>query len=413
MLFFSLLGMLFILLRRPNGAATISIGGSTQQARRHDVRPKKSSSSNVGSADPVRVDLGSVGETHRYAADLQPTHQQSRIEAEEDEEDVDEEQEELGKEGSKDDQCWVFTHMHSSRGMMARRALLDRWKGHAILFDIVQWRRGECYAADLVSHSRWRVAHGGSTEALRRHGGATKCKWFTLFRHPIARLVSAFHHCRESPGDPLCATNALEGGDGMDLVAFAEHWGNFALRQFAMANVSFGEVQEWAAVAGRHGNWPSWYILKEYLNRDQRPEDEPEKALEVLLRTVEDVLLNEYAAVGIAEEYDTTMRLFDTALAMPGVDWSWPLQNAGKEKNCGGGCSGDAGSYGACSNGDAVGCPELGSAEDETLQKAMLDPQIQHFVKLDMLLYEHAVKVFRVQCSRYGVSTQLLTKRSA
>lgn len=81
--------------------------------------------------------------------------------------------------------------------------------------------------------SRWNVAHGGCTEALRRHAHGT-CKWFTVFRHPIARLVSAFYHCRESPGDPLCASEGA-GAGGMDLVHFAEHWGNYALRQFALA----------------------------------------------------------------------------------------------------------------------------------------------------------------------------------
>lgn len=41
--------------------------------------------------------------------------------------------------------------------------------------------------------------------------------------------------------DPLCGASVLKV-DSMNLLKFAEHWGNFALRQFALAFVTPDEV---------------------------------------------------------------------------------------------------------------------------------------------------------------------------
>ncbi|CAN0469810.1 unnamed protein product, partial [Scytosiphon promiscuus] len=57
-----------------------------------------------------------------------------------------------------------------------------------------------------------------------------KCQWFTLFRHPVSRMVSAYYYCKEAPSDTACASEILNARD-VDLVTFAKHWGNFALRQ--------------------------------------------------------------------------------------------------------------------------------------------------------------------------------------
>lgn len=50
--------------------------------------------------------------------------------------------------------------------------------------------------------------------------------------------MSAFFYCKKKPQDGLCATAALDANaNGTDLYAFAEHWGDFGLRQFALAFV--------------------------------------------------------------------------------------------------------------------------------------------------------------------------------
>ena len=37
-----------------------------------------------------------------------------------------------------------------------------------------------------------------------------RCVWLTVFREPLARLVSSLHYCRHKRFDPLCASADLE-----------------------------------------------------------------------------------------------------------------------------------------------------------------------------------------------------------
>ena len=37
---------------------------------------------------------------------------------------------------------------------------------------------------------------GGYVETVRPSESEDKCKWFTVFRHPVARLISAYFYCK-------------------------------------------------------------------------------------------------------------------------------------------------------------------------------------------------------------------------
>lgn len=89
-----------------------------------------------------------------------------------------------------------------------------------------------------------------------------------------------------------------------------------------------------------------------------------------------------YAAVGIAEELGATVKLFQKALAMPGLDWPRELAKRGKADN----------------TREAVDDGEY----EATLRQAMANPQIGNFLRLDILLYEHAIEIFRQQGLSYG-----------
>lgn len=45
--------------------------------------------------------------------------------------------------------------------------------------------------------------------------------------------MSAYFYCRKAK-DGLCASSILQAND-TDLYTFAQHWGNFGLRQFSLA----------------------------------------------------------------------------------------------------------------------------------------------------------------------------------
>lgn len=268
--------------------------------------------------------------------------------------------------------CWIFMHMEKSGGGGARQVAAEHMRKESLVFDTVQWRRGDSFAADIMT-SHWRLLHGGCVEALRNESAGRQCKWVTIFRHPVSRLLSAYDHCRKAPKDPLCPAPK-----SADLATFAERWGNFAMRQFALAEVSPSTVKRWANSGHVSATGSSvWYLFKEYLTRGGVAEDE---VLEGMLEGVQGLLSTRYAAVGIAEEIDTTMALFDRALPMGGLDWSASLAELESETD---------GEY-----------DMRGSA---TFRRALANPRVASALRLDMLLYEHAVNVFNEQVARYGV----------
>lgn len=275
-------------------------------------------------------------------------------------------------------ECWILMHMEKSRGGAVRQIASDFWRKEELVFDTVQWRRGDSYA-EYVMSSHWKLMHGGCVETLRNteeEEGARPCKWLTVFRHPVARLLSAYDHCREAPQDPLCPPTKSK-----DLAAFAERWGNFAMRQFALASVSQSAVKEWAARDQVSRGVSVWYLVKEYLTRDGGAED---AVLEGLLQPVKDLLSTQYAAVGIATELDATMRLFEKALSVEGLGWvsSWSMLRMHHIEH------------------DF----EYDIIKSAAFRDALANPRIASALRLDVLLYDHALSVFQKQILRYGVS---------
>lgn len=270
--------------------------------------------------------------------------------------------------------CWVLMHMEKSGGGAVRQIASEFWRRDAVVFDTVQWRRGDVYAEDVMS-SHWKLLHGGCVETLRGDN-APPCKWLTIFRHPVARLLSAYDHCRRAPIDPLCPP-----AKSKDLATFAERWGNFAMRQFALASLSQSAVKEWAARAQVPKGVSVWYLVKQYLTRGGVAED---VVLEGLLQPVRDVLSTQYAAVGIATELDSTMRLFEKALPVKGLGWSssWSqVRRQDKEQDV-----------------------EYDNAESATFRDALANPRIASALRLDIMLYDHALRVFQKQALHHGVA---------
>ena len=288
-----------------------------------------------------------------------------------------EEEEEGGGEEEKveeEEVCWILMHMEKSGGGAARQIASKHWRRDELVFDTVQWRRGDGYAEDVVA-SHWNLLHGGCVEALRSEK-ARPCKWLTIFRHPVARLLSAYDHCREAPKDPLCPP-----AKSKNLASFAEQWGNFAMRQFALAQVPASAVKEWAARGRVPKGTSVWYLVKEYLTRAGVPEDE---VLGGLLPSVRDLLDTQYAAVGIASELDATMRLFDKTLRMKGLDWSSSLPKVRMQ--------------------DEEEDLEYDDVDSATFREALANPRIASAIRLDIELYDHAVRVFQKQADEYGIN---------
>lgn len=283
--------------------------------------------------------------------------------------------------------CWVFTHMAKSGGTTINH-LLDAWGSHVASvknarFENYMYMQGTEYARGfgMANHT---MTMGGYTETFRPYS-RRHCKWFTVFRHPVSRLVSAYHYCKHIK-DLLCATRIVDATK-VDLVTFAEHWSNFGLRQFTQAFVPPDVVlQAGANSVARHGSFtPVWYLMKEYFN-DQTQSGDGETstvddAMAEYLRPAMDLLSTQYVAIGLLENYNATMHLFNRALELPNWEWHTAFQRLGVK------------------NKDSV----EQSHEHAVLKLAWTDVRIKKFLWLDLLLYEHAVALHNEQLVRYGL----------
>ena len=150
--------------------------------------------------------------------------------------------------GAPDDnqQCWIFMHLQKCGGETIKKMLKDAWDSKFTIYDSIRWKFGDDFSLGfgekLATGSPWKVIAGGYPEALRRSPSVEpSCRFFTMFRHPISRMVSAYFYCKVYQRDTACASDIVRARD-VDLLTFAKHWSNFAVRQFALSFVPADDV---------------------------------------------------------------------------------------------------------------------------------------------------------------------------
>ena len=300
------------------------------------------------------------------------------------------------------DNCWVFMHLQKCGGSTVKGILKQSFGHRFAIYDTIQWKKGSVFAEQfgnsLVAGGKRDVVAGGYPEALRFVPAVNKrCQWFTMFRHPISRMVSAYYYCRKAHKDSACGSEIVDARE-VDLTTFAKHWGNFALRQFALGLVPVDDVLEyWRTDAARKTLPPRagpirfiapWYLLEKYLDNkyleDQATTSQhveiPDVVMYTMIQPVQDLLRDRYT-VGILEEFNTTLSLFDVALDMPGVNWHKQYIGEG------------------AMNVDITYEEEKAAA----LVEAWTNSEIKQYMRLDLVLYEHAVDVFHQQARAYGL----------
>ena len=298
--------------------------------------------------------------------------------------------------------CWIFMHLQKCGGSTVKRILKQSFGRRLVTYDSIQWKSGSeligRFGDTLVAGDEWDVVAGGYPEALRCLPAVNKkCQWFTMFRHPISRMVSAYYYCKKSSRDIACGSEIVKA-EVVDLTTFAKHWGNFALRQFALGLVAVDDVMEyWRSDAAREQLPPKvnplnriggWYLLEKYLDNKflehqlttSQHVEIPDEAMYEMIQPVQDLLRDRYT-VGILEEFNTTLSLFDVALDMPGVDWHKQYVRQGAK------------------NVDT----KFGEEKSAALVEAWTNSEIKQYMRLDLVLYEHAVDVFHQQARAYGL----------
>lgn len=289
----------------------------------------------------------------------------------------------------RDSKCWVLTHLQKCGGSTLKHLVGDHWAHELVIYDTRPWLKGTTYADSFGRNVTLRqeplMVSGAYTEALR-HSMGHSCMWSIVFRHPISRLVSAYFYCKKSR-DSSCAHSILDQSE-TNLEGFARHWGNFGLRQLALSIVPADDVLEFATSEGilegrdKTEHWAGWYLMKMYLEHKGKLVGGDERtALYPILTRVREKMASNFAVVGILEEFDTTLEMFDCALGMPEMDWRGLYASVGKH------------------NVDN----SFRGEKEAVLAEAWTNAKIKEYIDLDLLLYEHAVDVFNSQAAAYGM----------
>ena len=292
------------------------------------------------------------------------------------------------------EKCWVFTHLVKSGGSTIKKMIKNNFSYRSKEYNSYQYKKGknflENFTYKFMVLKRWDIILGSYAPALLGSDYVEeKCQHFTVFRHPISRMVSAYYYCKKVSEDQLCASHIMNAND-IDLITFAKHWGNYALRQFALNFVPIENILEYSESESAKeiiypvtmNDVPGWYMFKMYLEELEKKDnhtDIPDAFLYDLIQPVQDLLRDRYT-VGILEEFNTTLSLFDKAIAMD-LEWHKEYNNIGTQ------------------NSD----DKFKDEEAESLKDAWTNSEIKKYLYLDLVLYEHAVDVFHNQVKEYDV----------
>lgn len=176
-----------------------------------------------------------------------------------------------------------------------------------------------------------------------------------------------------------------------DLHAFAEHWGNFGLLQFVYSFIDQATLLALEIDPGLCHPCPGWYRAKMYVKVSVVQTKCPPlieetgilsqgAALTKFLEPAEELLGTKYAAVGLVEDWNGSMHLFD-ALRLPNYNWTMASANmTSKNQN------------------------KYAVEEHEMVQSALTDPVVKNFLWLDILFYDHAVSVHNKQLREYSLT---------
>jgi hypothetical protein len=228
--------------------------------------------------------------------------------------------------------------------------------------------------------------------------GHANCKYITMFREPISRLVSAYYYCNHgNPGDPLCGSNRLKAGSA-SIEEWADHWGNYLFRELLLYPPLRKEVMpngtaSCDALCQVRGNESYqgdnfWYKWKIALGEGQ---DLKSAAGQRNMQLLKQHLLGSdgvqpfYDAVGITTQWENSMKLFDKVAPLH-ASWK-PLSDKYHETH---------------------GSGEWVSEERSTLERAMTNQHVLKALEADLKIYNDIViPLFKQAVMRNGLSASL------
>lgn len=141
---------------------------------------------------------------------------------------------------------------------------------------------------------------------------------------------------------------------------------------------------------------PPWYRAKLYFEalhakndngQQERPANgsalsEADVAMANYVEPVRNLLSTRYAAVGILEDWEKSMMLFDHALELPKFNWTRSSSRSSSKNEV---------------------RPTFSAEKDELLRTAWTDQKLRKSISLDLILYDYAVGVHQQQLQDYGL----------
>lgn len=97
---------------------------------------------------------------------------------------------------------------------------------------------------------------------------------------------------------------------------------------------------------------------------------------------MKELITNNYAAVGILENFNSTLHLLNRALGIPAMDWPRAFSRNGVRNSR---RSDDA-------------------EKEKVMEAAASDTRVQSFIRLDIMLYDYALRIHQEQLLDYGLA---------
>ncbi|XP_070563069.1 uncharacterized protein [Ptychodera flava] len=213
----------------------------------------------------------------------------------------------------------VFVHNQKSGGSTAKNCLKDIMKfyGHEQPLLAANPNAEEFFAQMLKDGPGQDLARsymGDSTFGICDFTDKP-CSYFTVLRDPYERVISSHNMCKLTEDQAQCIVrNATE----LSLKEWALHQGSFFFRQL-LANPLFFTKEYTKLIDKLRGpedppteKIPPWWRIELILNKMM---DEKQKM--VALQYILDNLESWFAVIGLTDEYDTNLILFERAFGLP------------------------------------------------------------------------------------------------
>ncbi|XP_077870076.1 uncharacterized protein LOC144363028 [Saccoglossus kowalevskii] len=214
-----------------------------------------------------------------------------------------------------------------------------------------------------------------------------RCSYFTVLRDPYERVISSYEYCKKARVDPHCAASDARQ---LSLKEWVLHQGSYFFRQllFNPEEICSDLTRRQQVVKlidkdeylGRKRRYPPcWYrhklLLDDVITKQEK---------QVILQYMLDNLENWFTAIGITEEYDTTLRLLQTVFKLP---FYWQCSGLVEQRT-----KYSMQKQSTLSKFDAMA---------KSKQSIENDPEVFSALYYDIMIYRKAMEIFDIQKKVY------------